>query len=150
MNSASVTRGHAYGDRKLAYAVFCNVGAVVEIWAAVSSGSWYILIGDFVCGLLFLGFGIRNLITWLAFRRGIWTIEWVGTKVCFVDRGEIDYQGDLSGLDRIDQDGRGYFLYTTSDTVFRLRRGRSSPELEATLDRIQAAQSAASDGDKRP
>lgn len=90
--------------------------------------------------LLSLRAGRLSLKTWMGFRRADWRIPWNGSHVQILDRDHLEYEGDLAELHRVEKDGRGYFLYPTPETVFRLLRRRRSSAFEAALDRIEDAE----------
>ena len=116
------------------------VSATLQFWWALSDSKWL----PAISGLIFIGLGVRSLITWVSYRRGRWQIEWDGCHVRISDSDRIDYDGDMRDFHLVEQDGRGYFLYPTRDTVFRLRRGHSGEAFEALLNNQQEAQQASS------
>jgi hypothetical protein len=136
MNSARITRGCTSGGAMLTKSAVFSASAAFHFWWALSESRWL----PAISGLIFLGVGVQNLITWTSYRRGRWQIEWDGCHVRIRNGDHIDYDRDVSGIHQVEQDGRGYFIYPTRDTVFRLRRGQSSDSFEALLDNRQEAQ----------
>jgi hypothetical protein len=115
--------------------VFFAIAALHFWWAITESR-----LSKAFLGICFLGLGVRNLIIWTSYRTGRWQIEWDGSHVRIRNGDHIDYEGDVSDMHQVEQDGRGYFLYPTKDTVFRLSRGRTCDAFEAVLDNQQEAQ----------
>ena len=113
--------------------------AALQFWWGLSENRWL----PAASGLILLGLCVQSLSTWVAFRRGRWRIEWDGCHIRIWDGEQIDYDGDVSGMHQVEQDGRGYSLYPTKDNVFRLRRGQSSDAFEALLNNQKEAQQAA-------
>lgn len=134
MNSAPITRGTTDGGTMVAVGALFFVSAFVHLWWGFTEAKW--LPG--ILGLGFLGWSVQYLRRWASFRRGRWKIEWDGSQVRIWDGDQVDYAGEVGAMHRVEQDGRGYFLYPTKETAFRLRRGRSSEAFEALLDRVQA------------
>ncbi len=87
----------------------------------------------------FLALGICQLVRVLKSNTRGWVVEWDAQRLRIFNESTTAYDGPPEGMHLIDQDGRGYFLYPTRSCMFRLRRGKSSPELEAWLDRAQRA-----------
>jgi hypothetical protein len=136
MNIAPIARGSTSGDSLLTRSLLSIAAASTQLWLSFSTQHWLPAFG----ALCFAIAAFDPFTKWLAYRRGTCRIQWEGTHIQILDRGRIEYDGDLAGLHQVDQDGRGYFLYLTSKVVFRLRRGRSNPRFEAALDRIQEAE----------
>jgi hypothetical protein len=135
MKNAPIIRGSTSSAFLLTKALLFATGSAFSFWSAVSRGNY---MAAFV-GTMFLGLSIMNLILWISFRKGHWKIEWDGSHVVIKNGNHIDYDGSVSGMHQVDQDGRGYFLYPTKNIVYRLRRGQSSDDLDAVLDKAQEA-----------
>ena len=136
MNSTRITRGSTSSGALVTKSALYTASSALQFWWALSDSRWL----PAISGLIFLGLGVQNLIKWVSYRRGQWRIEWDGCTVRIWNGDQIEFDGDVSGMHQIDQDGRGYFLYPTKDIVFRLRRGQSCDAFESVLDRIQEAQ----------
>ena len=147
MNSTPITRGSTSSAFLLTKGLLFAAGSAFSFWSAVSRGNYMAAFA----GTMFLGLSVWNLVSWTSFRRGQWRIDWDGHNARIWNGDQIDFDGDVSGMYQIDQDGRGYYLYPTRDTVFRLRRGHTSDAFEALLNNIQEAQQdAPSNGGQRP
>lgn len=140
MNSARITRGSTSGGSMLAIGAGFFTIAVSHFWWAISESRW----PKVVFGLCFLVLSVRSLIIWNSYRTSRWQIEWEGCHVRIRDGDHIYFEGDVSDMYQVKQDGRGYFLYLTKDTVFRLLRGRTCDVFEALLDNQEEAQQAMS------
>lgn len=131
--SAPVTRGSLSGASRLVSACLLLAASAYYFWWGISDERHGPLMG----AVLFLIAGCMHLWRWLSYRSGAWQIQWEGFHVRILDHGRIDYEGELAGLESIDQDGRGYFLRIAGGIEFRLRRGDSTAEFEALLDKCQ-------------
>ncbi len=130
MDSTLVTKGKVSGETELVIAVVVLVGVACYFFFYLPDRRWF----QWIFGLVLLAKGLRCLSQWWLFRRGRWRVEWDDSRVRILEDEEVCYDGNLCGMHAVDKDGRGYFLYPTRDTVFRLRKGRSSAEFEARLD----------------
>ena len=130
MNYAPITPSTSRSEFGMVAAVVFLTFGGFQLWRTNEEKNW----DPAIFGLLFIIAGLASLRTWHNDRKGEWRIQWQGSFIQILDGDRLEYEGDLAGLHRIDQDGRGYLLYLTSETLFRLRRGQSSAALEALLD----------------
>jgi len=93
-------------------------------------------------GLMFIGTAIALGRKWWHYRSGRWMLSYEGSKIRLFDHKMTFFDDDAKNLQRIDQDGRGYFLHTKGGAVFRLRRHMATDDLISILDNAQAQQSA--------
>lgn len=129
VNSTPVTRRSAQGFTLLFISLFKFCSGLYLLGTSsqrVHSTSWV--------GVILVFSGLHFFRKWLRAGEGDWFLDWDQSHIQIHDGGNIAFEGDVSTLYRIEQDGRGYFLYSTRDAVFRLYRGKSSAEFERILD----------------
>lgn len=129
VNSATVTRRSAIGLTLLVIGLskLCSGLYLIDF-------SFEQLHFNTFLGVMLVFSGLHFFRKWLRAGEGDWLHDWDQSHIQIHDGGNIAFEGDVSTLYRIEQDGRGYDLYLNRDVVFRLYRGKSSAEFEKILD----------------
>ena len=131
MNSIPIIRGRFSERTMLVKALLLLIFSISQLCWSIAEKRWPMS----VVALMFSVMGMADLRTWLSFRRGVWRLEWEGPRFRILERGQTLFDGHLSEMHRIDQDGRGYFLRPEINTIYRISRKSIRADLEGILER---------------
>ena len=129
MKSIGVSRDSVIGGYYLTMFFIFLLMSGSHWWAWLGRSRWI----DGLAGALLLCGSLFCLWKWISNRRGSWRLYWKDAHILISNGRCVDYDGDVSGLHLIEEDGRGYFLYPNPKIVYRIRRKDSCPELDALL-----------------